>query len=179
MKMEISTRSDLAEFFHKFYPPLYQFVSAMMGRSRADVEDVVQETLLQAWKSWGQYRGDAAPFSWVLSIARNRVVDLRRSAGRRGRAREVLEHLRRMDEAPIPQKALQMQEMQVHVRMALQRMDAKASDLLIRRYYEGRSIRSIAREMEESESAITSRLHEARILFRRELQRKGMEDVGP
>ena len=47
---------------------------AMLGSS-GEVEDLVQETYLQAIRSVSRYRGDAPVRSWLLSIGRNVCAD--------------------------------------------------------------------------------------------------------
>lgn len=38
-------------------------------RNPSDAEDIVQETFLQAYRKWDQFRGDAAPGTWLYTIA--------------------------------------------------------------------------------------------------------------
>ncbi len=51
----------LAAFYREFYPRLYRFVFAQTGAPHADVDDIVQETLLQAWRRHEEFLGQAAP----------------------------------------------------------------------------------------------------------------------
>jgi RNA polymerase sigma-70 factor (ECF subfamily) len=49
-----------------------------------DAEDVAGEVMLEVVRDLGRFQGDAAGFrSWVLSIARHRLIDARRRAQRR------------------------------------------------------------------------------------------------
>jgi RNA polymerase sigma-70 factor (ECF subfamily) len=58
--------------------------------SRGEVEDLVQETYLQAIRSAPGYRGDSAVRSWLLSIARNVCADHVR---RRDRQRRLVQRI--------------------------------------------------------------------------------------
>jgi RNA polymerase sigma-70 factor (TIGR02960 family) len=51
-----------------------------------DAEDVLQETLLAAWRGLGQYEGRAALRTWLYRIATNRCLNVLRASGRRPRA---------------------------------------------------------------------------------------------
>jgi len=54
---------------------------------RQAAEDVLSEVYLTIWKRAGAYEpGRASPISWLATIARNRAIDWRRSAGRAPRA---------------------------------------------------------------------------------------------
>src|ERR1700720_3654149 len=48
-----------------------------------DAEDVLQETLLSAWKGLGGFEERASLRTWLYRIATNRCLNARRSAGRR------------------------------------------------------------------------------------------------
>ena len=48
-----------------------------------DAEDVLQETLLAAWRGLGQYEGRASLRTWLYRIATNRCLNALRASGRR------------------------------------------------------------------------------------------------
>jgi len=50
-------------------PDLYRF-ALWLARDRAIAEDVVQETMLRAWRSWKDLRNERAAKQWFLTIAR-------------------------------------------------------------------------------------------------------------
>jgi RNA polymerase sigma-70 factor (ECF subfamily) len=54
----------------------------MLG-SFQDAEDVVQDTLLAAWQSFGGFEGRASLRTWLYRIATNKCLNARRSASRR------------------------------------------------------------------------------------------------
>src|ERR1700720_4840781 len=51
-----------------------------------DAEDVLQETLLAAWRGLGQYEGRAGLRTWLYRIATNRCLNALRASARRPRA---------------------------------------------------------------------------------------------
>src|SRR3978361_1443204 len=63
--------------------------------SAQDAEDLLQETLLAAWRGLGQFEGRASVRAWLYRIATNRSLDALRA--RRGPARD-----RRMTPMPEP-----------------------------------------------------------------------------
>ena len=50
-----------------------------------DAEDVLQETMLAAWRGLGQYEGRASLRSWLYRIATNRCLNALRASARRPR----------------------------------------------------------------------------------------------
>src|SRR5579859_961924 len=55
-----------------------------------DAEDMLQETLLAAWRGLGEYQGRASVRTWLYRIATNRCLNALRSSARRPK-REVIE----------------------------------------------------------------------------------------
>ena len=51
--------------------------------SVADAEDALQETLVTAWRSLGQFEGRASVRTWMYRIATTRCLNILRSASRR------------------------------------------------------------------------------------------------
>src|SRR5580658_3870582 len=60
----------------------------MLG-SVQDAEDVLQETLLSAWRGLGQYEGRASLRTWLYRIATNRCLNELRAGARRRRGEPV------------------------------------------------------------------------------------------
>lgn len=67
---------------HEFADVYDQHVSGVYGffayalRSRADAEDLSQQTFERALRAWGRYdQTRASPSTWLLAIARNLLVD--------------------------------------------------------------------------------------------------------
>src|SRR3954453_19433096 len=64
--------------------------------SAQDAEDLLQETLLAAWRGLGQFEERASVRAWLYRIATNRSLDVLRASRRRP------EDLQRMTEMPEP-----------------------------------------------------------------------------
>lgn len=74
---------------------LYRFCYTFM-RNKADAEDVLQQTFMQAFESFSQFSAKASLRSWLYSISRNRCLD-KLKADRRLQARVEF-----VDEPPEP-----------------------------------------------------------------------------
>ena len=174
----MDTRVDPADFFREFYPRLYTYVWTATGGPHEVVEDLVQDVLLHAWRDRERFRGEASPFTWLVSIARNRVREGRRGGQRRGRAYDALRALRQIESEELPPDVLRAGETQALLWAALERVGAEAAALLRDKYLHGRSVREIAEAAGESEKTIESRLFRAKEALRNALQ-EGFDDEGP
>ena len=72
-----------AELAKAHAPAIYRLAYARTG-SRADAEEVTQETFFRALASIDQFRGDCQLRVWLCQIARNQYLSLCRERKRRG-----------------------------------------------------------------------------------------------
>jgi len=64
-----ATEEQLARLLESFRPDLMRF-AFWLARDRAVAEDVVQETMLRAWRARSELRNSAALRPWLLTIVR-------------------------------------------------------------------------------------------------------------
>ena len=63
-------------------PALYGFAFARL-RDHHLSQDLVQDSLLVAWKSWGNYQGGSSIQTWLIGILRHKILDHHRFSARR------------------------------------------------------------------------------------------------
>ncbi|HET6382975.1 MAG TPA: sigma-70 family RNA polymerase sigma factor [Armatimonadota bacterium] len=76
----------VTEFYHRYLDRVFNFVYHRVGGSVEDAEDVTQDTFISAFRSIHHFRGDAAIFTWLCGIAKNKVRDFIRQ---RHRAKDI------------------------------------------------------------------------------------------
>ena len=84
-------RGLFAKYRHRLAVMIhYRMGSALLRH--ADVDDILQETLLKAFHDIGQfdYQSPGSFFRWLARIADHVIADLARSQGRQKRAAEVV-----------------------------------------------------------------------------------------
>lgn len=141
---------------------LFRFVY-WLCRDRALAEDVVQETLLRAWRSIGSLSEESAARAWLLTIARRELA-------------RVFER-KRLDTIEIdaanemqPESLAVDDPYDVHeTRRAILHLDVIYREPLILQVLFGYSTDEIARHLQISVPAVLTRLHRARRLLRRQL----------
>src|SRR3954451_23344123 len=70
------------ELVARYRPELLVHCYRLLG-SVTDAEDVLQESLLAAWRGFDGFEGRASPRSWLYRIATNRCLNALRDRGRR------------------------------------------------------------------------------------------------
>lgn len=123
-------------------------------RDRLLAEDLVQETLLRAWKNIGQLKSAQAAKAWVFMIFR------REFARQLERGRLDLVDMALVGEYELPSTASGSGDLAL--REALARLDSKYSEPLVLQVLGGFSCSEIAGITNLSETAVMTRLFRAR-----------------
>lgn len=69
----------VSELYRQYYSPLMAFVLRLTAGDRQQAEDVVQETMLRAWRQGGRLDPTAPSLMpWLATVARRIVIDEQR-----------------------------------------------------------------------------------------------------
>jgi RNA polymerase sigma-70 factor (ECF subfamily) len=75
LQIALGDSEALASLYDRFAPRLLGLLVRLIG-SRADAEDLLQDTFLQVWRKAADYDpGRSSPLTWLLLIARSRALD--------------------------------------------------------------------------------------------------------
>lgn len=74
---------DFANIVRKHKNTIYT-VCYMFSQDNDEVEDLFQETLINLWKGFAQFRGDSSPATWIWKVSLNTCISFDRKKRRRG-----------------------------------------------------------------------------------------------
>ncbi|MFP4635986.1 MAG: RNA polymerase sigma factor [Nitriliruptoraceae bacterium] len=186
----VQTRS-LQQLAREELPGLYALGWHLAG---AQAEDLVQETLLRACRSFGSLRDDEAGGAWLRSILTNVWRDRLRRSGREPTAVPVEDeqgfslYQRLSEEDPLPYSdTMHLDVLGSFSRRDVQEVLARLPDHyrapLVLRYIEGRPTEEIAQMLELPLGTVCSQLQRGRQRFERELwhyaEESGVIDPAP
>ena len=159
---EASRRQRFDELVGVFHQDMYRY-AAWLSRDRAVAEDVVQESLLRAWKSLDALREASAAKHWLLTIVRRenaRYFERRRL--------ETVD----VDDLTPSQEAL-LADQPDHelddVRAAIYRLEDDYREPLVLQVLMGYTTNEIAELMGLKQGAVLTRLHRARLKLREDI----------
>lgn len=163
------TGDDLLAAVHETHAgALYRYVVRRTGDEQ-EAHDVVQETLLRAWRHPEVLeRSEESVRAWLFTVARNLSVDHLRSA-RRTRERAT-GHVPDREERDTTQAVLDSWL----VADALVSLSAAHRAVVVGAYYGGRSVSELATELGIAPGTVKSRLHYGLRALRLALQEKGV-----
>lgn len=150
--------------------PLWRFCQRLVGDDRGRAEDVVQETLLRAWRHRGVLESSpAAVRSWLFTVARNIVIDEWRS--RRTHPETSVAEV----PEPVPaDDASDQLLLSWVVAEALTHLSPDHRAVLRECYYRGRPVSEAARRLGVPEGTVKSRTHYALRALKLALEEMGV-----
>lgn len=182
--LERARAGDVAAFCAWMRPEetrLYRQALALCGQPR-EAEELVQDTLIAAWKGIGRFDGRCASFTWLYGVM-IRVQSKRiRSRTRRRwnllglRVHDAGEEAVGMEgaiERATGLDALTAQERGRALQRMIDRLSPKQSEVIRLRYYADCSLREIAQLLKIPEGTVKSRLS----LGLERLRAMGVEDL--
>lgn len=139
------------EFVEQYGEKVMGFLLHAHRLSKPDAEDVTHDTLIAALGTIDRFRGDAALSTWVIGIARNQALTLKRKETRQ---RRLLQSL-----PPGPDRTAPLEP---DVFRALDSLPPLEREALYLKDLQGWTLREIAVHQEVREGTATSRVRIAR-----------------
>jgi RNA polymerase sigma-70 factor (ECF subfamily) len=143
-----ATPGDADELMRLLYQehagPLLMFVLRLTAGDRQRAEDVVQETLLRAWRNADRLTtsGYASLRPWLVTVARRIVIDEHRSV--QARPREAYdEDLERFSEADETEQVLR----RMTITAAFKTLSPVHREIILATYFRGRTVPEAAEEL--------------------------------
>ncbi|MFG1901148.1 MULTISPECIES: sigma-70 family RNA polymerase sigma factor [Micromonospora] len=170
------SRADLVTWYEQVLvpqgrPALHRYARRLVPGDPHRAEDLVQETLLRAWRNLASVASARSPQAWLSRVARNLCVDQARRAA--ARPAEVAEDVTAVTWQPaesLYEAALDRAVLEP----ALRSLSAVHREALLLVYYQDRTHREVARALAVPPGTVKSRTHNATRELQRALSRHGV-----
>ncbi len=136
---------------------------------RAEVDDVVQEVFIKAYRAIANFRGDSAFYTWLYRIAVNTAKNYLVSMGRRPRGVDIeteqaegLESASELREIATPERSLLADEIVATIAKTIEGLPPDLQEAITLREIEGLSYEEIAKVMDCPIGTVRSRIFRAR-----------------
>ncbi len=156
-------RRAIDELLARYEQRIYRFGLRMCGDEDA-AREVLQETLLAAFRNLPGFRGEASLSTWLYQIARSFCIKERRGVRPTTPLDEEL-----ADRAPAPDAAAHAREIGAALAAAISALPTEQREALVLRDVEGLSAEEAAAVVGIEIGALKSRLHRARTALREQL----------
>ena len=150
-------------WYEKSLPRVYAYLFNRCGRDPELAEELTQQAFVEAVRSRARFRGQSDAMTWVIGIARHKLVDhfRRIERDRRRHAALVARDIAQTDPAVLPS-----QTGPDEIDEALAALAPIQRAVLILHYIDRLPVREVARSIGKSEAATASLLARSRDSFR-------------
>ena len=153
----------------KYQRKIQRLLSRMI-RDQSDIEDVMQEAFIKAYRALPQFRGDSAFYTWLYRIAINTARNWMSSQGRRPSAPglnqaedgETFNEIDNLTDNNTPESALASQEIASTVNSVIEQLPSELQTAIVLREIDGLSYEEIAQMMNCPIGTVRSRIFRAR-----------------
>ncbi len=160
--MEAVTR-----FYQRHEARVYRYALSKLNDNFA-AADILNDVMLEVWRSASRFEGRSKVTTWLLSIAHNKIVDLWRKKGRR----EFTEYEESMADESIdsdPELAAVGASDGKLLRICLAKLSPEHSEVLHLVFFEDLAYSEIAEITGVPEGTVKSRVFHARSLMKKQL----------
>lgn len=151
-----ATGDTIRELWHLHGSALIRFALKLTLGDRQRAEDIVQETLLRAWRHPEVVDGHEQTIRpWLYTVTRHVAIDMWRS---RSRTDEVID-CEQTDDQPDTTQSIDEAVIALDVRAALAQLTPEHRQVIVEMYYLGRPVADIARTLRIPEGTVKSRAY--------------------
>ena len=160
-------------------------MALQLTRNSSDAEDLLQETMLKAWRGFDSYLSGRPFLNWFLRIMQRAYLDIRRRDNPIRKAESLnsmispsdgeVQELPIADEGPSPEEELFYQEWTKELHDALQQLPEVYRSAIEMCDLQQMSYGEIADSQNTTIGTVRSRIHRGRKLLRELILKKGIQ----
>lgn len=156
----------LKAFYLKYENKLYNFAFARLNNS-FDASDIVNEVMLEVWKSAARFEGRSKVSTWLFGIAHHRIVDKLRKRGNR----VVVEYDERIEDDDVDNDlAIEAASNAEHVKHCMQTLSDEHRQIIHLAFFEDTAYPEIAQIVDCPIGTVKSRIHHAKAALKKCLE---------
>jgi RNA polymerase sigma-70 factor, ECF subfamily len=159
------------EAFYQLYErTIYRYALSRLS-DPFDAAEVLNDVMLEVWRQAGRFEGRSAVSTWLIGMARHKVLDRHRARGRHAGhvSDEFLEDM--ADENPAPDRALGEAQDAQRMRLCIDKLGPNHREVVHLAFYEDWSQEQIAEVMQCPTGTIKSRMYHAKEAIKKCLER--------
>ena len=161
-RIERADEAAFRELYRAFSRRLYAYVLRQLG-DPAQAEEIVADTLYEVWRQPAKFRGDSQFSTWLIGIARNKVLMAFRSR-KPDAVHDDLADVAELvaNEDPSAFDILAQQQRHEGVRHCMDKLSSDHRECVHLVFYEGMSLAEVAAVQVCPENTVKTRLFHAR-----------------
>ena len=169
-RIEQADEAAFRELYRAFSRRLYAYVLRQLG-DPAQAEEIVADTLYEVWRQPAKFRGDSQFSTWLIGIARNKVLMAFRSRKPDSKHEDIADVADVIaNDDPSAFEILAQQQRHEGVRSCMDKLSDEHRECIHLVFYEGMSLAEVASVQSCPENTVKTRLFHARQKLKKCLQ---------
>jgi RNA polymerase sigma-70 factor (ECF subfamily) len=177
LRCQRGEREALGEFYRMYRSEVTRNLHRVLGPGRGDLEDVLQDVFIEAFRSIGRFRGDSKVSTWLYRVCVN--VALQRLRKRKRLAEVSGDTMAESSSDDTPERGLDARRRLDAVYRILDRLSPKKRVVFVLHEIEGREPKEISEIVGAPVLTVRTRLHYARKEFYAHVAAEPKLDGGP
>jgi RNA polymerase sigma-70 factor, ECF subfamily len=170
----VADEESIRALWHEHGTALTRFALKLTLGDRPRAEDIVQETLVRAWRHPEVACGDQKVIRpWLFTVTRHVAIDMWRA---RSRCEEVMDD--QPTDRPDPAEPIEQAMTALDVRAALAQLSVEHRQVIVGMYYQGQSVNELAERLGIPEGTVKSRAYYGLRHLKRVMSAASAEDHG-
>ena len=159
--IQAGDRDAFSTLYMKYQPRFLKYCTRVLQNDVALAADIVDEAMIEIWKSAGNFAGKSLPSTWMYSIMRFRLIGYLR------KNREILLEddsatINMEDTALRPDEELELTQANSSLVKQMGKLSDKHREVLELVYFKELSVKEVARTLDISEGTVKTRMFYAR-----------------
>jgi RNA polymerase sigma-70 factor, ECF subfamily len=163
------------ELYDAYYGDVYRYVAQSI-RQKDEIEDMVQEIFLQAYRNFGKFRGECGYKTWLFAITHHHINSMWRKFFRRKKIYEQYEQAERVQQQELQGASDSEWERRLLHEQLLQELDRLTDpyrNVVVLRYINEFSVADTAIIMGTTDSRVRVLTHRAILKLRENWEQGG------
>lgn len=171
--LTLEDKEAFAYLVERYEPRLRRYMRRITNRAESDIDDLLQETFIKAYRYLNSFDASFSFSSWIYRIARTVVISDHRRRTVRPEYTQVIDDevsATLASDEDDPETAAILAENSVRVRTVLAHLKDEYREVLILRYFEGKSYTEMSDIMMKPEGTIATLLNRGKRALKDALQ---------
>lgn len=167
-KYPIIQPDEFSRFYEQAHLSVFRYVMVLCAGNQPEAEDITADAFFRAWQKREQFSGSqSAALGWVITIARNLLIDHRRAEGKH-EEESALEEDITDQQSGVEDLLVDREHLQL-VLNAIHELPFPQGDMLTLRFVLGWQVKAIAEHFGLAENTVSTHLRRAIVRVQRKL----------
>lgn len=167
-------KAALEQLYQRYASRIFRFVIRMM-KDEAKAEELVNDVMMEIWKSAASFEGRSSPSTWILGIARFRTLNAVR--GKKLDTVELSQAPEAVDEREDASAAKSHEQLRALMRQTIARLPDEHREVVELTFFHDCSYKEIADILQCPENTVKTRMYHAKAKLKPWLTNLGLAEA--